>query len=105
MADRLEEIGVAETEPIATPEEAPITEAPAVTEEETVTGSMMSHTTDELPELSGRAIGDMITFTISNISDDGKTYDMTVSEEGEAPFIEEEVSPVAGREAVRGAFI
>ena len=84
------------------------TEAPvAETDEEVIPKTVMQHTVEEIPELSGKAIGDMVTFTIRNVSEDGKKYDLEYMEEEmpEAPMSEEEMPGApAGREAIMQRF-
>lgn len=82
-------------------EEMPPEEPMDMTEEAPV-GAGISHTADEIPELSGLQIGDSITFTVANISEDG-TYELTPVVE-EAP-VEPETAPEEttggmGREAI-----
>jgi hypothetical protein len=59
----------------------------------------MTHTVDEIPELAGKGVGDVIAFTITAVSDDGKTYDMEIVPEGqpaEATPAPEAPAPVGG---------
>ena len=94
-------------------EEAPVEEEfveeelPPTGEEEAVGGSTMSHTIEEMPELEGLAVGDVVTMRITNISEDGSTYDMEAMPAEEEAALELEAAPTerAGRAAVTEALL
>ena len=101
MAEAREEDIFAETEetleeeiPEVEPDEEAITEegaeagADLETAAETAAPTMI-HTVEEIPQLEGLEIGDPITFTITNITEDG-SYELTP----EAPTTE--IAPEAG---------
>jgi len=73
--------------------------------EEQPTGSIMSHTREEIPELEGKAIGDLVSFRITGVSEDGNTFDMEFSPLGgtEEPAVMPEEAPIGGREAIVNA--
>ena len=63
---------------------------------ETPVTTVMSHTTDEIPELAGKAVGDTVTFTVRNVSDDGKTFDLEYIADVPVPEMEAPGAPMAG---------
>lgn len=82
--------------------------APVPEENEQPVMTVMTHTVDEIPELAGKGIGDTITFSINNISDDGKTFDLEYVEEmapeGETMMAEETMPAGGGRAAIAESF-
>ena len=56
------------------PEETPETEADKIPEETPPAG--LSFSSDDIPDLAGLGIGDTITLRITNVSDDGKTFNL-----------------------------
>lgn len=51
---------------------------------EAAPAAKMVHTVDEIPELSGMGVGDTITFTITNVGEDG-SYEMSIEAPEAAP--------------------
>ena len=94
-----EEVPV-EGEEVITDEVGP--EAPPAEEEPVPAGNLMTHTVDEVPELSGKSIGDIVTFRIAEVSDDGNSYGLEVVEE--APLAPEEPG-VRGADVVKEALL
>ena len=76
-------------------------EEEAMAAEEAAVGTIMSHTIDELPELQGKQVGDEIIMRVSNVSEDGNTYDLEIVTEQPLP----EAAPEPGAEAVTEAMI
>jgi len=81
--------------------------------EDQVIGTTMSHTVDDIPELSNYNVGDTVMFKITNVSDDG-VYEMSVQTEGEEVLVEDAAvegagpeggMPLAGREEVEQALL
>ena len=79
-------------------EEAPMEEGAEMEGEEEAGAPTMVHTEDEIPQLSGLEIGDTITFSITNITDDG-SYEMTP----ELPATEEGIGGAEAGGGGRGA--
>ena len=76
--------------------EAPLEEEALVEEE--APGTVMTHTADDIPELADKAVGDVLSFEVTDINDDG-VYELSI-----VPEIAETEGEVAGgREAVLGA--
>jgi hypothetical protein len=96
MADdrEIEETPVEEvpTEEIPAAEEA----APGVETE----GTSLSLTADEVPDLQGMGPGDEIVLGIDSISEDGKTFQLSVRPVAGPIPGEEGAAPIGGREAV-----
>ena len=64
-------------EEVVEQEEFPPEEAIAETPPEgAVAGSTMEHTLQEIPELDGRQVGDILPFTVVDVSDDGNTFQL-----------------------------
>ena len=74
-------------EPVPAEEELPEEGAPPAA------GTTMTHTLEEVPELSGKSVGDVIQLRVTGVSDDGTSFDMEVVPMEEAP------PPVAAEEA------
>ena len=69
--------------------DAPITEEPVTAEtpldESAPTGSVLTLTADDIPELTGKQVGDTIMFTISDIGEDGNFTITAAASEEAAP--------------------
>ena len=88
-----------EEEEEITPEETPETEADEIPEE-TSPPAGVSLSSDDIPDLAGLGIGDTITLRITNVSDDGKTFNLETVAPAEA------ATPApSGREQVAKAMI
>jgi hypothetical protein len=72
--------------------------------EELPAGTVLSQSVDEIPELADVTIGDVVSFEITDISDDG-VYELTYAVEPPVPSEElpSEEAVGGGREAVIGA--
>ena len=89
-----------EITPEETPEtpETPETEENKIPEETPPVGVSLS--SDDIPDLTGLGIGDTITLRITNVSDDGKTFNLETVAPAEA------ATPTpSGREQVAKAMI
>ena len=105
MADELIEDKYIEEDMSPESMEAPPEEGFEMEEPESVAGTALQFTTDELPELADLNIGDTFEFEISNISEDG-IYELKAIPV--APIVEEELEeelPGAGQEDVAAALV
>jgi len=100
------------TEAITTEETLPETETeigaeteatpPETEETETAGLSKVTISVTDIPELAGKDIGDTITFVISDISDDGKTFELQFAESPETETGEESKGRATLTEALIG---
>lgn len=71
---------------------------------EELTSTVLSHTVEDIPELANKNIGDQIALAITNISEDGKSYDLEVIAD-EVTVPEDIPEEISGRQAITNAFV
>jgi len=83
-------------EPLPVEEGEPLADETLVEEE--APGTILTHSADDIPELAEKAVGDVLSFEVTDINDDGM-YELSIVPE----IVEAEGEGAGGRDAILGS--